>query len=108
MGNERMVEIVKEYGTDRIIVNSAADWGVSDPLTVPKTAALMLQRGLTENDVHLTCYQNALTVYGKNGEMTEADWVDGFEVDQNALFEGNRVLRGQAPKAGSSKNIINN
>jgi len=44
MGNERMVEIVKEYGTDRIIVNSAADWGVSDPLTVPKTAALMLPK----------------------------------------------------------------
>src|SRR6201990_1287999 len=34
MGNERMVEVVKQYGTDRIIINSAADWGISDPLTV--------------------------------------------------------------------------
>ncbi|HYH56113.1 MAG TPA: TatD family hydrolase, partial [Anseongella sp.] len=32
MGNERMVEIVKQYGPERVIVNSAADWGVSDPL----------------------------------------------------------------------------
>ncbi|MCY7422499.1 MAG: TatD family hydrolase, partial [Chitinophagaceae bacterium] len=41
MGNERMVEIVKQYGAERIMVNSAADWGISDPLAVPKTAALM-------------------------------------------------------------------
>src|SRR3546814_7491264 len=43
MGNERMVEIVKRYGAERMIINSAADWGVSDPLAVPKTAALMLE-----------------------------------------------------------------
>ena len=29
MGNERMVEIVKQYGTERIMINSAADWGIS-------------------------------------------------------------------------------
>jgi hypothetical protein len=68
----------------------------------------MLERGLSEEVVHQTCYQNALTVYGKNGEMVETDWIDGFEVDQNSLFEGNRVLRGQEAKAGSSKNIITN
>ena len=38
MGNERMVEIVRRYGSDHIIVDSSADWGVSDPLAVPKTA----------------------------------------------------------------------
>src|SRR5690606_34510473 len=37
MGNERMVEIVKKYGSEKIIVNSSADWGISDPLSVPKT-----------------------------------------------------------------------
>lgn len=108
MGNERMVEVVKQYGTDRIIVNSAADWGVSDPLAVPKTAALMLERGLTLEDVRLTCYQNALTAYGQNGEMKESDWKDGFEVNQNELYEGNRILRGQQPKTGKSTNIIDN
>ncbi len=32
MGNERMTEIVRQYGAERIIVDSACDWGVSDPL----------------------------------------------------------------------------
>src|SRR5262245_4981905 len=35
MGNERMVEIARQYGSERIIVDSSADWGVSDPLAVP-------------------------------------------------------------------------
>lgn len=36
MGNERMVEVVKQYGSERVMINSAADWGISDPLAVPK------------------------------------------------------------------------
>ena len=34
MGNERMVEIVRQYGPERIIVDSACDWGISEPLGV--------------------------------------------------------------------------
>ena len=49
MGNERMAEVVKKYGSERVIVDSAADWGVSDPLAVPKTARLMLERGIPED-----------------------------------------------------------
>ena len=44
MSNERMTEIVRQYGPERIIVDSACDWGVSDPLAVPKTAALMAEK----------------------------------------------------------------
>src|SRR6185503_15193158 len=43
MGSERMVEVVRKYGPERIIVDSSADWGVSDPLSVPKTAKMMLE-----------------------------------------------------------------
>ena len=32
MSPPRMVEILREYGTERMLVNSAADWGRSDPL----------------------------------------------------------------------------
>src|SRR5262249_39875210 len=59
MGNERMVEIVRRYGSERIIVDSSADWGVSDPLAVPKTAQLMLERGIAERAVEEVCYSNA-------------------------------------------------
>jgi len=29
MGNERMTELVRQFGPERIIVDSACDWGVS-------------------------------------------------------------------------------
>jgi predicted metal-dependent TIM-barrel fold hydrolase len=98
MGSERMVEIVRRYGSERIICDSSADWGVSDPLAVPKTARLMLERGIPEETVRLTCYGNALAAYGQSGQMQESDWLDPAPIDQRVLFEGNSVLRGQEPR----------
>lgn len=108
MGNERMVEIVKQYGSERIIVDSSADWGISDPLSVPKTAALMLERGVSKADVHLTCYQNALDAYSQSGAMNEADWQQEMTVEQSALFDGSGILRGQEAQVVSYSNIITN
>jgi len=99
MGNERMVEVVKKYGAERIIVDSSADWGVSDPLAVPKTGNLMLKRGVPQEHVELTCYKNALAAYGQSGQFEESDWLDPEPIDQRSLFEGNSVLRGgQEPR----------
>ncbi len=94
MGNERMVDIVKKYGTKRIFIDSAADWGHSDPLGVPKTAKLMLQRGISKEDVKKVCYQNALTAYGQSGQFNEKDWLNRPKIDQRETFSGNTVLRG--------------
>ena len=89
-----MVEILKIYGADRAIVNSACDWGISEPLAVAKTAKLALQRGVSEDDVRKACYQNALTAYGSSGQMSESDWLNPPPVDQRDLYEGNSILRG--------------
>jgi len=97
MGNKRMVEIVRQYGCDRIILDSAADWGISDPLAVPKTAQLMLERGIPEAQVRAVCYENALSAYGQSGQMQADDWLNPPPVDQRQLFNGNSVLRGQQP-----------
>ena len=99
MGNERMTEIVRQYGPERIIVDSACDWGVSDPLAVPKTAMLMAQRGIPAQVIRQVTYDNALAVYGFSGTMSETDWLDPAPIDQRGLFEGNSVLRGgQTPR----------
>ncbi len=98
MGNERMVEVVKKFGSTNIIVDSSADWGVSDPLAVPKTAALMLKRGIDREDVRKTCYQNALDAFGKNGKMKESHWLKPTGINQSKLYNENSVLRGQAPR----------
>lgn len=105
MGNERMVEIVRQYGSERIFVDSSADWGVSDPLAVPKTARLMLERGIPQQDVEATCYGNALAAYGQSGQMLESHWLAPAPVDQRTLFEGNSVLRGQSPRVGALPEI---
>jgi predicted metal-dependent TIM-barrel fold hydrolase len=108
MGNERMVEIVRQYGAERIIVDSSADWGVSDPLAVPKTAALMRERGLSNETVHMVCYSNALAAYSQSGQMAESDWLNAGPIDQRELYSGNSVLRGQTPRIDSdaANNII--
>ncbi|GAB5520588.1 MAG: TatD family hydrolase [Rhodothermales bacterium] len=103
MGNERMVEIVRQYGSDRIIADSSADWGKSDPMAVPKTGRLMLQRGISHADMHKVCYANALACYGQSGQFNEADWLDPAPIDQRQLFNGNSVLRGQAPYIESAQ-----
>jgi predicted metal-dependent TIM-barrel fold hydrolase len=98
MGNERMVEVVRRFGTERIFIDSSADWGVSDPLAVPKTARLMLERGIARADVEAVCYGNVLAAFGQSGQMQEAHWLSPEPIDQRTLFEGNSVLRGQAPR----------
>jgi predicted metal-dependent TIM-barrel fold hydrolase len=107
MGNERMVEIVKSYGTERIIVNSAADWGISDPLAVPKTAALMKLMGIPDKDIELVTFINAITAFGQSGQMNESDFITLKDVDQSQKFEGNTILRGgQQPRIDKSSMII--
>jgi predicted metal-dependent TIM-barrel fold hydrolase len=102
MGSERMVELVKKYGPERIIVDSSADWGVSDPLSVPKTAALMLERGVSPEDVEKTTWQNALDAYAQSGQIDVEELLGSATVDQTQLFGENSVLRGQEPRVGEA------
>jgi len=105
MGNARMVEILRQYGARQVIVDSACDWGISEPLGVAKTAKLALQQGIPEADVRLACYQNALTAYGQSGQIKEEDWLNPVAIDQRAVFEGNSILRGgREPKVEAGKN----
>ena len=97
MDEARMVALVKRYGTDRILVNSAADWGVSDPLKVSKTAALMRESGIAEPDVETIVWKNPVTFFAQSGQLDVADVEARPGVDQTRLWEGNSVLRGQAP-----------
>ena len=97
MDESRMVALVKKYGVTRIIVNSAADWGVSDPLKVPKTAALMRDSGISEADVETIFWKNPVAFFGQSGNLDVAGIEERPSVDQTRLWEGNSVLRGQVP-----------
>jgi len=98
MGSERMAEIVQKYGSERIIVDSSADWGVSDPLSVPKTAALMQARGIEPGHIEKCTWQNAIDAYGQSGQIDVEAPLETPVVDQSQLFSDNSVLRGQEPR----------
>ncbi len=98
MGSERMVAIVRRYGSERIFVDSSADWGISDPLAVPRTARVLLDAGIPAEDVERVTWGNAIAAYAQSGQLDEEDLLRAPEVDQRALFADNSVLRGQEPR----------
>jgi predicted metal-dependent TIM-barrel fold hydrolase len=101
MDEGRMVTLVKKYGPERIIVNSAADWGVSDPLKVPKTAAAMREAGIAEADIETICWTNPVRFFAQSGRLDLTTEAPAPKVDQRELWEGNSVLRGQQPRIDS-------
>ncbi len=54
----RAVNIIKKFGTDKILINSSADWGISDPLSVPKTALEMESSGFTNQEIEKVLFSN--------------------------------------------------
>jgi uncharacterized protein len=89
MSPSRMVEILKSHGTERMLVNSAADWGKSDPLLTVATAEAMLAAGFTADDVDLVLWRNPVEFYGQSGKLDLSD-IPAPE----ATFEGSSILRG--------------
>jgi predicted metal-dependent TIM-barrel fold hydrolase len=98
MDAARMVEIVRHYGKERVIVDSSADWGVSDPLSVVRTAQLLRESGFPADVVEAVTYRNALAAYGPSGQIREEHWLEGPPVDQRGNYGSNTVLRGQEPR----------
>jgi len=97
MTEARMVELLKRYGLSRMVVNSAADWGKSDPLKVPKTAQAMHAADFSDEDITQVLFDNPVAFFEQSGRLQRSDLTSGG-IDQTRLFEGNSVLRGQAPR----------
>jgi predicted metal-dependent TIM-barrel fold hydrolase len=98
MDSERFCAIVETYGTERIFCDSSADWGISNPLSVPETAALMRERGIPEEHIVRATWQNALDAYAQSGQIDVEALLGEAEIDQRQTFLDNSVLRGQSPK----------
>jgi uncharacterized protein len=93
MDERRMVRVLAEYGPERMIVNSAADWGRSDPLKTVSTGQAMLDHGFRESDVEHVLWDNPVEFYGQSGRLLLDDVPS--EGEGAATFEGNSVLRGE-------------
>jgi predicted metal-dependent TIM-barrel fold hydrolase len=94
MDEMRMAALVKKYGTDRIVVNSAADWGISDPLKVPKTIAVMREQGIADGDIQKIVWDNPVAFFAQSGRLDVSDLEQRPAIDRTQKFETNSVLRG--------------
>jgi len=98
MDEHRMVAVLQRRGLDRVLVNSAADWGRSDPLKTAKTGAAMLAAGFSADDVDRVLWRNPIEFFGQSGRLLVdpdlADDASDAGSDASATFEGNSILRG--------------
>lgn len=56
----RAIDLLDLYGSDRLWLNSACDWGCSDPLAVPKTAIEMRRRGYDAGTIDRVIFQHPM------------------------------------------------
>jgi predicted metal-dependent TIM-barrel fold hydrolase len=90
MTEQRMVRILLDHGIERMLVNSAADWGRSDPLKTRRTADAMVEAGFSKSEVDTVLWRNPAAFYGQSGRLA----LDEVDVDELATFEGNSIRRG--------------
>lgn len=67
---ERAINIIRKYGTERIMIHSAADWGVSDPLSVPLVAREMRKAGFSTSEIEQVTLYNAYEFFKQSPRFT--------------------------------------
>ncbi len=77
----RAADIIERYGDDRIMVNSAGDWGPSNPLAVPDFVMEMRRRGHSDSQIKKVVYDNPLEFFrqSKHFRFTPPDTLAGRE-----------------------------
>ncbi len=62
----RVSDIIREFGSDRMIVDGSADWGVSDPLSLVKVVDYMGQHGHSAETIQKLVFDNAHAFYSQS------------------------------------------
>jgi predicted metal-dependent TIM-barrel fold hydrolase len=65
----RAIDIIEKNGVDKIMINSSADWGISDPLSVPLVAREMKKRGFSKNDIEKVTFYNAYEFFKQSSKF---------------------------------------
>jgi uncharacterized protein len=63
---QRAVDIIEMYGPDRLLVNSAGDWGPSKPTAVPDFMLEMRRRGHSESLIRRIVYDNPIEFFSQS------------------------------------------
>jgi len=65
----RAIDMIENFGNERLWMNSACDWGISDPLAVPKTALEMRRREHSSELIDKLIYQNPMKFLNQCGKF---------------------------------------
>ena len=63
---QRAADIIETYGADRLMVNSAGDWGPSKPTAVPDFILEMRRRGHPESLIRKIVYENPVQFFSQS------------------------------------------
>lgn len=66
---QRAVDMIEQYGPDRICVAGACDWGPSDPIAVPRFAMEMRRRRLPDDLIHRVIFENPVSFLQQSGKF---------------------------------------
>lgn len=66
---EDALDLLGKYGTDRMMINTAADWGPADPLNIAKTAAAMRRVGYSDQEIEKLVWDNPYNYYKQSGKL---------------------------------------
>lgn len=70
MSITRTINMLMKYGTDNIVINSSADWGKSDPLSVPKLALQMQKDGFSKKETDTLLFHNPNNFFKQSKNYT--------------------------------------
>lgn len=65
---ERVSAMIREHGSERIIVNGSADWGISDPLSLVKVVDYMKADGHDEKTITDLVFNTAMKFYSHSSK----------------------------------------
>jgi len=65
----RAVDMIEMFGSERVCVASACDWGPSDPVAVPKFVLEMRRRGHPEELIEKIVYHNPIAFLGQSSRF---------------------------------------
>jgi uncharacterized protein len=82
---DRVSGIIREYGPERMIIDGSADWGVSDPLSLPKTIEFMRHDAHSEESLRLLFHDNADAFYGQTPR-----WKPNYHIEPIPVSEYQR------------------
>ena len=72
---QRVSDIVNKFGSERMIINGSADWGISDPLSLVKVVDYMRKDGHSETNVNNILFNNPNKFYSSSD-----NWKPDFDL----------------------------